>query len=108
MNIPESLIEPFGVIGIPAITTWVPNPNFIKIDNMLDTYMDHYVASRINNRIEPISQDEMCARLRLVAMAGGASMAHCMHFKFDDKTYIIDYRLHDCGEEHECIVFDSL
>jgi len=82
------------------------NPEFKRIDTILKNWIRDYNDWRRNGGSRHSEQiiDNFLARL---TTQSGASMAHCIHFKYSGppQTHIIDYRIHGCDEEHECIVF---
>ena len=84
------------------------NPEFKRIDTILKKWMRDYNAWRRNGgNATGHSDHSMDKFLVRLTTQSGASMAHCMHFKYSGppQTHIIDYRIQGCDEEHECIVF---
>ncbi len=108
MRIPLSILAPFGITGIPTLTMGASNPEFKLIDSILNNWIHGYNDWRRNGgNATGHSDHSMDKFLVRLTIQSGASMAHCMHFKYSGppQTHIIDYRIHGCDEEHECIVF---
>lgn len=88
VNIPESILEPFGYTGIPLVRVVC---SIEAIEGTLNRLIGH---------LDGLSSEDMCDSLEAAVLILGANAAACHHVEIDGihVRYLLGFIMHDSTE----------
>ena len=109
MNIPQSVIEPFGVIGIPTLEPVMPSEVVLYIKKSLRDWMEEHIKMGYGMDINIVRR-----QLQEVAVACGADWAsskaqnlYATREPYARHVYTISFGLVRTAKQYTCYLSDK-